>query len=205
MRKRLVIFYRNPELGKVKTRLARSLGDAAALAIYYKLAAHTRTICESLAVDKVLYYSDFIDHEDNWSKNVFNKALQHGDSLGARMNNAVAESFSSGFNRVVIIGTDCPELTPAIISEAFDRLNNHDVVLGPAADGGYYLLGATSYHPDFFRNKTWSTDAVLRETVKDCERLRLTHTLLPVLSDVDTVADLPRYLYDIEGQTNSDE
>lgn len=190
----LIIFYRNPELGKVKTRLAASIGDEKALAIYLKLSAHTRDVTENLTMDKALYYSDFTDREDNWSLTHFKKEIQTGRDLGERMRNAFASGFEQGYQKIVIIGTDCFELTPEIIKQSFERLDHHDTVIGPALDGGYYLLGMKKLIPEVFRNKAWSTESVCTETMKDFERLNLGYSLSPPLRDVDEVKDLPEEL-----------
>lgn len=187
----LIIFYRNPELGKVKTRLAASIGDEKALAVYLKLSSHTRLITESLSIDKLVSYSDFIDHEDNWVATYFKKDLQNGRDLGERMKNAFASGFAQGYQKIVIIGTDCFELTPEIVTQSFERLDHHDAVIGPALDGGYYLLGTKKLIPEIFRNKSWSTESVCLETMRDFDRLGLVYTLSPPLRDVDEVKDLP--------------
>ena len=190
----LIIFYRNPELGKVKTRLAASVGDEKALAIYLRLSGHTREVTENLAMDKSVYYSDFTDSEDNWSLTKYKKEIQTGRDLGERMKNAFASGFEQGYQKIAIIGTDCFELSSEIITQSFERLDHHDAVIGPALDGGYYLLGMKKLIPEIFRNKAWSTESVCTETMKDLERLNLIYSLSPPLRDVDEVRDLPEEL-----------
>ncbi len=187
----LIIFYRNPELGKVKTRLAATVGDAKALAIYYKLASHTRTIASELDCDRVVYYSDYIDTEDAWSNSEFSKKLQWGGDLGTRMENAFEIAFANGYKRVCIIGTDCMELTTHIVVKAFESLATKDAVVGPAVDGGYYLLGMNRFIPELFREKEWSTSSVCKDTINDFTQLAINYHQLPMLRDVDTEADLP--------------
>jgi len=191
----LIIFYRNPVLGKVKTRLAETIGDAQALNVYQKLARHTNDITVHLPIDKAVYYSDSVDAADRWSNDSYQKHLQKGNSLGERMSNAFETSFSSGYQRVCIIGTDCFELSAAIIEEAFNRLPSHDAVIGPATDGGYYLLGMKRFHANIFENKRWSTDSVFAETVNDFKIHRFRYHQLPVLPDVDEEKDLPKGLF----------
>ena len=186
----LIIFYRNPEIGKVKTRLAATLGDSAALAIYLYIAAHTKSITENLAVDKAVYYSHHIDTEDNWQNAIYQKYLQTGADLGERMANAFMRGFQSGYRSICIIGTDCFELTSGTIEEAFSRLRSSDTVVGPAKDGGYYLLGLNAHHPDLFINKLWSTNSVCADTIQDFMALGLKYHELPVLTDVDEEKDL---------------
>lgn len=187
----LIIFYRNPELGKVKTRLAATMGDERALAIYLKLASHTRSVASEVNCDRVVWYSDFVDTEDNWPNDVFLKERQRGETLGDRMQVAFDRAFQDGYQRACIIGTDCLELTSEILSEAFNKLNTHDAVIGPALDGGYYLLGMKEFHSEFFNKKVWSTNTVFENTVKDFERLKLSFILLPTLIDIDEERDLP--------------
>lgn len=187
----LIIFYRNPELGKVKTRLAAAIGDGKAYSIYLLLAEHTRSVVEQLPMDKALYYSDFIDEDDTWLNGTFQKFLQSGNDLGEKMQNAFKSGFSSHYKSICIIGTDCIDLNANIISEAFRKLLTHDVVIGPAVDGGYYLLGMNRLHRELFENKMWGTDTVFSDTLSDIKLLGLACWELQVLNDVDRVEDLP--------------
>jgi uncharacterized protein len=187
----LIIFYRNPELSKVKTRLAAAVGDDYALAIYFKLVSHTRSVVTPLLVDKILYYSDFVDREDNWDNEQFDKRLQIGTNLGERMYNAFKNGFRDGYEMICVIGTDCLELTSKHIDDAFYQLKTHDVVIGPALDGGYYLLGMKELHSQFFHDKEWGTGTVKSDTLEDCMRLSLKVAELASLRDVDTLDDLP--------------
>jgi len=186
----LIIFYKNPELGKVKTRLAHTLGKEKALDIYLKLANHTRLISENIVADRVVYYSNNIEHEDIWTSSLFKKEVQKGEDLGERMLHAFQESFQKGYEQVCIIGTDCLELTADIIEQAFKNLTHHEIVLGLAKDGGYYLIGMNHLYPHFFKDKRWSTSTVGHHTLLDILNLKLSYTLLPLLSDVDVEDDL---------------
>lgn len=192
----LIIFYRNPELGKVKTRLAATLGDDKALAIYLNLVSHTRAITKNLDVHKIVSYSYYVDKEDNWLNNLFEKKLQQGESLGQRLGHAVKEGFNEKFESVIVIGSDCFELTESLIKEAFLKLEEFDAVLGPAKDGGYYLLGTRKFIPQLFEGKDWSTSMVAQQTMNDFKQLGLTYHVLPSLTDVDTEADLPQEILD---------
>jgi rSAM/selenodomain-associated transferase 1 len=187
----LIIFYRNPELGKVKTRLAKTLGDEKALAIYLALSSHTRFITENLSIDKVVYYSNFVDTEDVWPNTSFHKRLQNGNDLGEKMHNAFTDGFRNGYERVCIIGTDCFELSGEIIKQAFDQLHTNNAVIGPAKDGGYYLLGMKKQMPELFKNKTWSTDTVSTDTIQNFKDLAVSFAQLHILTDVDEEKDLP--------------
>jgi uncharacterized protein len=187
----LIIFYRNPELGKVKTRLAKTLGDEKALAIYLALSSHTRFITENLTIDKAIYYSNFVDTEDVWPNISFHKKLQNGNDLGEKMHNAFTDGFKNGYERICIIGTDCFELSGDIIKQAFEQLHTNDAVIGPAKDGGYYLLGMKKTIQELFKNKIWSSDTVATDTIQNFKDLNITFAQLVVLSDVDEEKDLP--------------
>jgi len=187
----LIIFYRNPELGKVKSRLASTVGEERALALYLFIADHARKVSLTVPVDRVVYYTEYIDSEDNWMNADFQKRLQHGENLGEKMKSAFDESFKSGYESICIIGTDCLEITDNILLEAFDALENHDAVIGPAVDGGYYLLGMNRFIPELFNNKKWSTHSVCADTIDDFERLHCSYHLLSKLHDVDNESDLP--------------
>lgn len=186
--KALIIFIRNPEKGKVKTRLARTLGDESALAIYNALLRHTRDIALTLTIKRFLFYSHYINQDDSWKQEEFVKKLQQGEDLGARMANAFSMALQT-FNKAVIIGSDCPELTSDIIQQAFVALDTHPYAIGPALDGGYYLLGMRTPSPWLFNNMEWSTGYVLENTIQRIEAQNSTYQLLPTLSDVDEAED----------------
>ena len=190
----LIIFYRNPKAGEVKTRLAATIGDEKALLIYIALSEHTREITKTLPVDKIVFYTSIIEDNDLWPGETFKKALQDGSDLGARMYNAFIEGFRRGYERICIIGTDCYDLTSLFITEAFSALQSSDFVIGPAADGGYYLLGMRKIAVELFTNKNWGTDTVLSDTLKDLNEMRAAYVLLPVLRDVDSEGDVPAEL-----------
>ncbi|MEO6850935.1 MAG: TIGR04282 family arsenosugar biosynthesis glycosyltransferase [Mucilaginibacter sp.] len=188
----LLIFARNPVYGKVKTRLAATIGNDKALQIYRQLLEHTAAVTQPINADRVVYYSDFIADNDAWDNN-YSKAMQRGIDLGERMSNASKDKLETGAKKAIIIGTDCYELDTEIIANAFTQLSNYDIVIGPALDGGYYLLGMNSHYPKLFNDITWSTDTVLKETIARCAELGLRHFLLPVLSDIDDENDLLNY------------
>jgi uncharacterized protein len=193
MKNAIIIFVRNPELGKVKTRLAKQVGEQEALDVYQELLQHTHDITYGLACDKFIYYTDSIPVNDLWENHLFEKKLQAGQHLGDRMMLAFMELFQLGYSKLLIIGSDCPELSPLIIDAAFDLLDLNDVVIGPSADGGYYLLGMKKLIPELFANKKWSTATVLSDSILDTVRLRKECSFLPELYDIDTAEDLYRY------------
>jgi rSAM/selenodomain-associated transferase 1 len=186
----IIIFTKNPVYGQVKTRLAATIGKDKALAIYEQMLGYTAEITNKLPANKFLYYSDSIGIGDKWSDDLYIKKLQYGSNLGERMENAFHHLFGLGYHRIVIIGTDCPELTSAVISNAFECLSTYDVVIGPARDGGYYLLGMNKMYTGLFQDISWSTNNVLEETLNTCSGARLSTTMLEELSDIDTEEDL---------------
>ena len=189
----LIIFVRNPVLGKVKTRLAITMGEEKALNIYGQLLQHTHHITQNLSCHKLVFYADYINENDFWENEIYQKELQEGDDLGARMTNAFSTLVAKGYTGICIIGSDCMELTTGVIEKAFYQLRNYDAVLGPSLDGGYYLLGMNRMIPGIFENKNWSTDEVLSTTVKSITDNGLSYFLLPALSDIDTKEDWEKY------------
>ena len=189
VKKGLIIFARKPVLGKVKTRLAATIGDAKALDIYKKLLIHTRSVALTCECDGFAFLTE-MDGLDFW--NEFSCQLQVGDSLGDKMREAFSLLFSKGFEQCIIIGSDCPSLTKEIVDNAFENLKTNDVVIGKARDGGYYLLGMKTLHRAFFNNKNWSTENVFNETIRDIKTLELSFKTMPVLNDVDEEGDVPK-------------
>ena len=186
----LMIFAKNPEMGKVKTRLAKTIGDKNALMVYLKLLEHTHQVAEKTELEKAVFFSDKLEEFDLLDYYKFPKYLQSGSDLGNRMENAFQKSFEKGFQKVGIIGSDCYQLTSKILEQAYIQLNDFDVVIGPAEDGGYYFLGTKKHYPFLFQNKNWSQDDVLLDTILDCKKNNLTYSLLETLVDIDTEKDL---------------
>lgn len=198
---KLIIFVKNEEAGRVKTRLAKAVGDEQALEIYRKLLRYTFGQVYSLKVVKEVSYSRFIAKNDLWEDGDFIKQLQKGDGLGQRMSDAFRRSFEEeGMEKVVIIGSDCAELTTDILREAFKRLEDHDIVIGPADDGGYYLLGMSKFIPELFIDISWSTGAVLDQTLRKAEMGNASYYKLEQLHDVDEEGDweLIKYKFEFE-------
>jgi len=186
----LIIFIKNPEKGKVKTRLAKEVGDERALEIYKQLLDHTHAITTDLSVEKAVYYSSKIDAGDQWEMGGYQKSVQEGKDLGDKMSNAFQAGFDSDYHPICIIGSDCFEINETIIAEAFEKLKTYDFVIGPAKDGGYYLLGMQEPSPQLFANKTYSTSEVCAEAMDEIRQMSKTCFLLPKLSDIDTLKDL---------------
>ncbi len=186
----LIVFLKNPIAGKTKTRLAATVGHARALEIYHELVAHTRTECLAAPAARYVYYSDFIPETDGWADEDI-RAVQQGADLGDRMRAAFEAVFKAGHQRAVIIGSDCLGLTTALLEDAFDCLNERKSVLGPALDGGYYLLGlrASADPAVVFQNMTWSVDDVAQVTRERLATAGYSLGELPELSDVDHLED----------------
>ncbi|MEM9141695.1 MAG: TIGR04282 family arsenosugar biosynthesis glycosyltransferase [Bacteroidota bacterium] len=184
----LLIFTRNPELGKCKTRLAASIGDVAALEVYKILLEHTARTTQNLPVVKKVYYSEEIWENDIWDTRFFEKALQLGEDLGQRMAHAFLDGFQKGFQKIVIIGSDMYDLSQTDLEEAFLCLEENDFVIGPAEDGGYYLLGMRHFKPDLFREKPWGKSTVYEETMAQLVHEKV--HVLPVRNDIDVYDDI---------------
>lgn len=184
----LLIFTRNPELGKVKKRLAADIGDPTALELYQLLLKHTFDVTKNLTCEKIVYYSEHIEKGDIWEESVFQKKVQRGNDLGERMKNAFSDGFDAGYSNIVIIGSDLYDLKEKDLETAFSELQNYDYVVGPAQDGGYYLIGKKSLNSTVFENKTWGSDSVLQDTLKDLKNENI--TLLEERNDIDTLDDL---------------
>lgn len=185
----LIIFVRKPEYGLVKTRLAKDIGERKALEIYEILLQHTQSIFTNILADKFVFYATEICEDDMW--NAYKKFAQCGNDLGNRMENAFKNIFDKRYENVLIVGSDCFELTSEIIEVAFSLLEKNEVVIGPAKDGGYYLLGMKKMYSSIFQHINWSTHEVFDQTLQKIKSLDLSYDLLPVLRDVDTVDDLP--------------
>lgn len=184
----LIIFAKYPELGKVKSRLAHDIGDEKALDIYKELLRITESETRKLTnCDVVIYWAD---------KKCFNhwksekKQIQNGSNLGERMKNAFVDSFNTGYKKVIIIGTDLPNISSKIINEGFNSLDTNSVVFGPASDGGYYLLGMNKMIGEIFVNKPWSQSNLLKLSTIELDELNVKYTLLEELNDIDTLKDL---------------
>ena len=184
----LIIFAKNPILGKVKTRLAKTIGEEKALEIYQFLLGNIQSEIQQLAVDVEVHYTHFIDHEDDWQHGRLEKKMQTKGDLGDKMGHAFQQAFAKGYQQVIGIGTDIYDLKATDIQAGFGQLETHEFCLGPADDGGYYLIGMTEYQAKLFHNKSWSTSSVLQETLQDLAGENV--ALLTEKTDIDTVEDV---------------
>ncbi len=195
MKKALLIFVKNAVKGKVKTRLAATVGDKIALAVYQDLLQHTAKIALLPVVNKIVYYAEYIENDDIFSHEKYQKQIQIGNDLGERMQNAFYYAFKAGYEQVVLIGSDCFEITSEIIAQAFTELLKNDVVIGPALDGGYYLIALKKNQKELFQHINWSTAQVLNQTIKICQDNNLKVAQLQALSDIDNEDDLKKISY----------
>ena len=197
----LIIFLKYPEKGKVKTRLAKDIGNEKALLIYKKLVSKLLNQIDSNNYDISIYF--YPESKKNEVKKWINlpeikHLAQSGDDLGIRMLNAFKDSISLKYAKTVIIGTDCLEINNNIISKSFYLLDDSDLVLGPATDGGYYLIGLKSVVETIFQDIHWSTEKVLKQTINKAKEIKLSYKFLDFLSDIDTLEDLNNYKYLID-------
>lgn len=188
--RQLIVFVKNKELGQVKTRLAKTVGDEKALFIYKALLQHTCRVAGKVAALRKVCYSSYVDSNDEFESDLFEKRIQVEADLGIRMYTAFKESFGERAAKVILIGSDCYEITSEIIENGFAALNTNDYVLGPANDGGYYLIGMKVINKSVFENMVWSTEDVLLDTIIDIQAQNKSFFLLPTLTDVDEEKDL---------------
>lgn len=187
----LIVFQKNAVLGKVKSRLAATIGEKKALEIYQSLLLHTYRQIEKLEdVDISIFYSDFIEENSFGQFKPDFEEVQKGVDLGERMSNAFLSLFQKGYKKVIIIGTDCPEIKTADIKDAFLALEKKEVCIGPALDGGYYLLGMCQFYGALFQNMPWSSSEVSKKTLEILNRDQISYELMKMLRDIDTEEDL---------------
>lgn len=186
----LIIFVKNLIPGKVKTRMAKTLGDDKALEIYKEMLIKIKEVIQYLPFDKAVFYSEAIEKNDVWQNGSFQKHLQEGDNIGDRMHNAIEKMYNDGYDKISLIGSDCYQLTSSIVMDSFRFLSDYDVVIGPAQDGGYYLIAMTGLYQGLFEAKDWGTDKVLKQTKEDLVKYEINHTFVTELNDIDDEEDL---------------
>ena len=194
----LLFFVKNPEKGKVKTRLAASIGDERALKFYKVVLLN---ILSNLNKGTFLFYlcffpADALESLRQWLGEDYLYTPQQGEDLAERMKNGFMEAYTMGFKRVVLIGSDIPDLPLEFIEEAFTSLKEKDAVIGPSLDGGYYLIGFKdkTFSSQVFKGIPWSTERVFEQTTKILEREGLTVHFLKPLRDIDKFEDLGNFL-----------
>jgi rSAM/selenodomain-associated transferase 1 len=191
----LIIFTRYPEPGKTKTRLIPALGSIGAANLQQQMTEHTllqaRELQQATGISVEVRFSGGSSQlmRDWLGPDLVYQSQGEGD-LGERMERSLADTFQKSAEQVIIIGTDCPKLTSQILTTAFQQLQTVDLVLGPAIDGGYYLIGLRRPIPELFANIDWGTSQVLQQTVAITERYQVSYFFLPILADVDRPEDL---------------
>ncbi len=203
----VIIFARSPKLGQVKTRLAESLGNEFALKFYTLCAKHVFDECRKLSSYNTRLYIFFAGDNAGGIKkltgNSFSYFLQSGNDLGQRMENAFNLVFKTGAKKVLIIGTDVPDIDSSLIENSFELLNINDLVIGPSLDGGYYLLGLKKPYNDLFYNISWSTKSVFEETLKKIKSKKIKFKVTARLYDIDTEDDLRKWLSALNTNKNN--
>ena len=174
----VVVMAKAPELGKVKTRLAATLGVEQTLSVYEFLLNATLNAVEHSGFTARVYWTS---RPNDHSGELF---LQVEGDLGEKMKAVFEESFVA-FSPVIMIGTDCPDITSELLLHAFEAMKQADCVFGPASDGGYYLIGMKHFYPALLKNISWSTDQVLKQSIEICEKEGLKYRLLETLTDID--------------------
>ncbi len=191
----MIVFVKAPRPGTVKTRIAKTAGAARACAIYRELVGNVLQCLGSIRGAQLRFAPDDAANEIKpWLRADWTAIPQGGGDLGERLQRAFADAFTSGAERVVIVGSDCPEVCAADIEAACQQLKTHDLVLGPAVDGGYWLIGMHARQPELFRAIAWSSDEVLAQTLARAKSLGLRIQLLRILGDIDTEADWNAYV-----------
>ena len=195
----ILLFVKFPEEAGVKTRLAKEIGPGFVETLYRNFVLD---LLETLKTGKRQIIINYHPPESGkaiskWLGKNYLYAPQNGADLGERMKNAFKNAFASGFSKAVIIGSDMPDLELPVLNEAFSALDSDDAVIGPAVDGGYYLMGfkQSCFLPKVFEGIAWGTDSVFRDTMRILGKKKCRVNMLPELRDVDTVDDLRAFYY----------
>ncbi len=193
----LALFSRYPQAGHTKTRLIPALGPEGAAQVQRQMTEHILTQARALQAQQpctleVLFTGGNTGQMQAWLGAVSLQPQSAGD-LGARLTHAFAQAFQRGYTRAVAIGSDCPDLDAPRLQQAFAALATHDAVIGPALDGGYYLIGLSRPIPELFQQIDWGTERVLHQTLAQAQIWGVAIAQLPPLGDVDCPEDLPRW------------
>lgn len=183
----LIVFVKNSILGNVKTRLAKIIGDVGAFKIYSELVDITEKASQKVNVDRHIYFSDVII-PSKWTND--KKFVQEGKDLGIKMQHAFQNGFDEGYENIILIGSDLPDISKEIIESGFEKLQNNDVIFGPAEDGGYYLIGLSKINTSIFENKPWSQSELLTVTLDQLKEQQQSVGFIETLNDIDTFEDL---------------
>ncbi|MBF2027495.1 MAG: TIGR04282 family arsenosugar biosynthesis glycosyltransferase [Oscillatoriales cyanobacterium C42_A2020_001] len=195
MQQQLIVFTRYPEPGNAKTRLIPALGEEGAAMLSRQMTEHTlrqvRSLQQQLSIAvEIRFAGGTIERMQQWLGQDWTYTPQGEGDLGDRLTRSLQTAFAGGIQQAIVIGTDCPELDSQQLREAFQALEQSPLVLGPANDGGYYLIGMNRFIPELFANIAWSTSTVLQQTLEIAKTLKIAIAQLPMLSDVDYPEDL---------------
>ena len=197
-RRCVLVFVKAPEKGKVKTRLAKILGNGIVLGLYKNFVADIiATLQTGRHLVRICYHPPDAENKvTNWIGREYVLVPQHGNHIGERMANAFRKTFADGFEHVLLIGTDLPDLPAAVIDEAFESLEKNAAVIGPAFDGGYYLIGfqAVTFLPSIFESMPWGTQQVFERTIEIFKKNHLQVYRLPKWRDIDLYEDLKCFM-----------
>jgi len=198
LKKKLIIFTRYPEVGRVKTRLIPALGPQGAADLQERMTEDTLRTAEAAAAENGLdleihHAGSNTEQMAAWLGPHRSYRGQGSGDLGDKLARAFADAFREHYHQVMIIGADCPALTPRTLADGFAGLRDHELVLGPAADGGYYLIGLSRPCPELFAGQPWGSDTLLSATIDVARKLDLTFHLLEELADVDRPEDLKTF------------
>lgn len=192
---RLIVFVKAPRPGEVKTRVAQTTGADRACDVYRQLVAILLKSLSPLREIELRFTPDDAAAEiEPWLRPGWVAVPQGDGDLGARLERAFTDAFAAGAERVVIVGSDCPDVKTSDVRMAWRELQTHDVAVGPAMDGGYWLIGLRAPQPELFREIPWSSDLVLGRTLERARTRGLKIQLLRILSDIDTEADWNAYV-----------
>ncbi len=198
LRQCLILMLKYPVPGRVKTRLARHIGKANAALLYRSLASRILATCSELDHPLLLscHPDQKIQEYRSWLGDSYCYISQQGKNLGERMQSSMEQAFELGFTGATLLGTDIPDLSKYILEQAMTGLDRHKAVLGPALDGGYYLLGLSQqcFNPELFKGIPWSTSRVWEHTMKRFGSLGLEPFILPTMRDLDNLEDFKAYL-----------
>jgi uncharacterized protein len=203
----IILFMKNPEPGRVKTRLAAGVGNRFAAEIYRAFVEDVLAVCLEAGdpVTVMVSPGEALEEVRLWLGSSHRYEAQVGDDLGERMSDAFRRVFDSGFREAILVGSDIPDLRPEVLAEGFGALAVSHAVIAPAKDGGYYAVGFRSdgFQPAVFQGMEWSTDSVFTRTCNLMERNRVRYHVLPMGEDVDTLQDLQSLMVRTEGTSQA--
>ena len=203
MSDKILLFIKYPNHGAVKSRLAESVGESTACALYKCFVDDILTTLKGINAQIVIcYYPVYLKEKmAAWLGRRYDYIPQIGENLGDRLQYCCNISLKEGAEKIIVLASDIPEISQEIIKNAFSQLEDNDMVIGPSEDGGYYLIGFKnkSYYNNIFEDISWSSKYVFQETLEKMDRCQLRYFILDTLNDMDTIADIRKFLIRTEG------